>query len=209
MDTVRAFVDNVSGTKSGQPDQGAVYNRMDRGANFLDLRRLMLVETGDRPRLDFYELYWQPTFGGGSPGAVLGWVLRVLLRRARGPQMQRVVRTVRVFLAVLMLTIAALAAFIVFGPMDSWKGYVAAAVPLLAAVWWLIWLVLKSVLANVVADASRWFSPGPSDIEGRDKVRKQGMELLKEAYTNGPQRTTPATTASIVSPAQSRRRRLL
>ena len=111
MDTLRSMVDNVFGVDSGLADPAPVYSRLDRDADFLDLRRLMLTKTGQRPRVDFYELYWQPTFGSGSAGAVIGWAVKLLLRRGKiGEQMRQVVKTVWIAFFLGLLVIALLAA---------------------------------------------------------------------------------------------------
>lgn len=186
MDTVRALVDNVFGSRSGPGNAAPVYSRLDRDADFLDLRRLSLTKTDDRPRVDFYELYWQPTFGTGSPGAVLGWVFRLLRRRPLGDQMRRVVLTVRTALGLLLLLVVGAALLLmVFGPDEGWKQYAAPALPLVAVAAALPKLLVRNLLANVAADASRWFSPGPGDVESRDKVRLLGLNLLKELHRPG------------------------
>ena len=185
MDTVRALVDNVFGKKSGLAMPAPVYNRMDREAKFLDLRRLMLVKTGKRPRVDFYELYWQPTFGSGSAGAVMGWALRLLRRTPEGSQMRKVVNTVRLAMGLLFL-LACVVAVVgwVLMPKRGWE-IAAATMPFVLWGLGVARLLVSSLLANVVSDASRWFAPGPADIEGRDKVRLQAVELLKGLHGLG------------------------
>lgn len=197
MDTVRALVDNVFGEDSGE-DPTTVYSRMDRDSGVLDLRRLMVTQTADRPRVDFYELYWQGTFGSGSPGAVVGWVLRLLLRRRHvGHQMRKIVRTVRI--ALVLLLVAAVAAADALASNDigwdkGWKGFLVPALPIVAFLSSFLLALPRAfvvgLLSNVVADASRWFSPGPKDLENRDKVRRQAVGLLKDLHDargkNGP-----------------------
>jgi len=186
MDTVRALVDNVFGDQSGLVKRAAVYSRLDRDADFLDLRRLMLTQTDDHPRADFYELYWQPTFGSGSPGAVLGWVWRLLRRKPIGRQMRQVVATARIALGLMLLVVlGATAAVVTFGPQDGWTRYVVPVIPALAAFAALPKLLVRNLLSTVIADASRWFAPSPTDIEGRDKVRQLGLNLLTELHRHG------------------------
>jgi len=187
MDTVRALVDNVFGTDSGLKDPAPVYSRLHRGADFSDLRRLVLAKSGDRPRVDFHELYWQATFGVGSPGSVLGWALRLLRRRPVGKQFRHIVLTVRLVLCVLVVIALAVAwAALSWLDPESWWGRVlSVAAPLLVAAGTVAKLLVKNVLASAVADASRWFSPGPGDIESRDKVRALGVDLLKELHRPG------------------------
>lgn len=183
MDTVRSMVDNVFGAESGLPNPAPVYNRLDREADFLDLRRLMLTKTGDRPRVDFYELYWQPTFGSGSPGAVLGWVLRLLRSQPVGAQMKEVVNTVRGLIGVLLiLVVLATLALMAVAPDEGWASLVVPALPAVTFLLSLPKLLVRNLLANVVADASRWFAPGPNDIESRDRVRQQAVGLVKELH---------------------------
>lgn len=184
MDTVRSMVDNVFGSASGLPDQVPVYSRLDRDADFLDLRRLMLTKTGKRPRVDFYELYWQPTFGSGSAGAVIGWAVKLLLRRGKiGEQIRQVVKTIwLVLLGLFVIAMLAAWGLWLIGPDEGWKQFIAPAVPLLAFALSLFKLLASSLLSNVVADASRWFSPGPNDIGARDKVRQQAVGLLRELH---------------------------
>ncbi len=183
MDTVRALVDNVYGDNSGLAHPETVYSRLDRDAPFLDLRRLMLTKTGDHPRADFYELYWQATFGSGTPGAVLSWALKLLRSHPFGSQIRQVVNTVRIVLGLMLivavgLTLAALA----WGPGDGWQSFVVPALPFLAFLAALPKLLVTNLLSTVVADASRWFGPGPNDIAGRDKVRQLGLDLLMELH---------------------------
>ena len=131
MDTVRSMVDNVFGVESGLPDPVPVYSRLDRDADFLDLRRLMLTKTVERPRVDFYELYWQPTFGSGSPGAVAGWAVRLLLRRRHvGARMRQVIWTLRLALLLLVLLVVSAGwALAELGPDEGWKSFLAPALP--------------------------------------------------------------------------------
>lgn len=183
MDTVRALVDNVFGDKSDLTKPASVYSRLDRDADFLDLRRLVLPVSQDHPPADFYELYWQPTFGSGSAGAVLAWMWRMLRRKAVGGQMRRVVLTARTALAALLLVVlAATAAAVTFGPEDGWTSYVVPVLPALAAVAALPKLLVRNLLSTAIADASRWFAPGPTDIEGRDGVRQLGLNLMMELH---------------------------
>ena len=184
MDTVRSMVDNVFGIDSGLSDPVRIYSRLDRDADFLDLRRLMLTETRQRPRVDLYELYWQPTLGKGTPGAVAGWAIGLLLRRRHiGEQMRQVVKTVRIaFVLLVLLTVAVAWALKDVGPDEGWKSFIAPALPILVFLFSLPKLLVLNLLSNVVADASRWFSPGPHDIESRDKVRQQAVGLLKELH---------------------------
>lgn len=184
MGTVRALVDNLFGEESDLEHPAGIEVRLDRDADFLDLRRLVLIKSGERPRTDFFELYWQPIFGTGKPSTVLMWMLRMLRSNAQGPQMRQVVTTLRAFIALLVLLgAAAAAAVVVFVDADNpWLKAAAAALPVIGAVAGVAKALAANLLATVVADASRYFAPSVSDIEQRDRVREAAIELLMKLH---------------------------
>ena len=183
MDTVSALVANVFGKTSDLTPPARVERRLDRDAEYLDLHRPVLIESRGWPRTDFFELYWQPTFGTGETGAVLRWMVRLLLTNARGSQLRRVVWTVRAIIALAALVVAAIAAacWLLLDPENPYVRWVLTAVPVALALGALRAVAKKmasSVLTTSVADAQRWFNPAIADYVQRDKVRRDARDLL-------------------------------
>lgn len=188
MGTVRALVDNLYGDESDLGDPGNIEVRLDRDADFLDLRRLVLIKSGERPRTDFFELYWQPIFGSGKPGTVLARMLRMLRSNPNGAQMRQVVTTLRAFIALLLLAAAATtAAVIIFVDSDNpWLKAAVVALPVLGAIAGVAKALVANLLATVIADASRYFAPSVFDIEQRDRVREAAIDLLTKLHQRDP-----------------------
>lgn len=183
MDTLRALVDTVFGEASGATGSKKVQNKVDRYSTFLDLRRLVLSRGRGHGRVDFYELYWAPTLGSGTVGAVLTWGWRILRRRPDGEQMRHVVTWVRGMLVALLVVFVGVAVGgYVLAQHFGWSGFLGSVVPVLGFLLAVPRAVARRILTEVLADASRWFAPGPKDIHGRDKVRRLGMQLLTELH---------------------------
>ncbi|WP_155918421.1 hypothetical protein [Marmoricola sp. URHB0036] len=184
MDTLRSLVDTLwgpgPGARAGQSNDGQeIFNKVDRHSSFLDLRRLSLATGYGHPRVDFFELYWAAAFGSGTVGQVLAWAARLLGSRPRGAQMKQIVWTTR--LAVLVFVAAAASIFVV-GSAWGWWAKLAFLLPFLGAIGLVARQAARTVLADVLSDASRWFAPSPKDIAGRDKVRQLGLGLLQSLH---------------------------
>jgi hypothetical protein len=74
--TLRAFTDALV-------PQSQRWNKPDQLSNSYELRRYQLKRTTDRPRTDFFELYWANKVPGTKAQHVFAWLRAIALRQPR------------------------------------------------------------------------------------------------------------------------------
>ncbi|WP_151525506.1 hypothetical protein [Serinicoccus kebangsaanensis] len=176
MGTLRGFVDGL--------DLGRAWSKPDRLSDNLELRR-MSVFGRYRPPTDLYELYWAHHSPESSPTQVLSWALRMLLRpRAwRGSPVAPLVALIQ--LVGLLSAVAAVVILVLTLWQDGLAGvprseplWITTAIALLQG-------VSRPLLSRRIADAQRYLSPRPDNIESRTAIRREGLELLRRLHTAG------------------------
>jgi hypothetical protein len=176
MGTIRSFVDAVLPAEGDVP---AYYSKPDRLSELFELRQLQA--TGSRMRTDFYEYYWAYNVESTKLWSVLLWMLRLMLRSPK-----HVPHGVR---AIWWLSWALLASFLVLlalgllGPVSkSIKD--AGPLTLVGALIFVSLSAIQFVLISYVGDAARYLSPLPANINLRQKIRSQGVQLLRKLHAS-------------------------
>lgn len=190
METLRGFVDAAwkHDAEMSEPwSEGATYSKPERITGNFELRRITTrywrsEEGAEQPsrRMDFFEFYWAHLMKGSTLGAVVSWLLRLLIRRpSRVPR-----RLFWGWLAgLLILGASAVLAILTalrpdltqFGvPTWTW-GLLAASGATISALW----------LRPVAGDAARYLSPSPSNVEVRQEIREAGIDLLMKIQATG------------------------
>lgn len=180
LDTLRGFLDGMLG-------EGRYWSKPDRLSESLELRRFTMSAGGAVPATDFYEVYWAHRMKDGEFSGTLRWLFRI----ARTP-FWKVSSSLRgLFVLVQALGIGAVALvtwsiiMAVAGegrPMadvvSQWQTYAAAALAL-------VQFTVGRWLTGSLADAARYLTPSPANIDVRRDVRAQGTRLVRALHEDG------------------------
>jgi hypothetical protein len=173
MGTIRSFVEAVLSSE-GKP--GMYYSKPDAMSELFELRRL---QSAGNPRTDFYEYYWAYNVQGTKFFDVVFWMARLIWRRRR--DIPRSLLGLWWLSRILMIVIAGL---FVFGGVASLREWFDALSP-----YGLVWIAtigglgaVQFALLAYIGDAARYLSPRPRNIKLRQKIRAEGVRLLKTVH---------------------------
>jgi hypothetical protein len=174
MDTLRSFVSAVL----SQAKPRRLFSKPDRMSETLELRRLTASGDRRRPITDFYEYYWAYQMEGTTFKHVRAWFRTLLLRSPRNvPPSLR-------FLWALGWMVLAVAGYLALANLLR-----PAAAP--APVTWTgLALLGFGALVQVFAisslgDVARYLSPAPYNIAIRQRIRSEGIALLRKLHECG------------------------
>lgn len=174
--TLRGFVDGLGLERA--------WSKPDRISDNLELRRMSVYRPGESPT-DLYELYWAHHAPESSPTQVLGWAGRLLSRRRvwRGSPVAPLLTLVGVLAGLALVAAVAIAVVVTWR--DGLRAWLAT-----PPFWWTLALALaqplvRHVLTRRIADAERYLTPDPANIEARNAIRDEGVELLRRLHGAG------------------------
>jgi len=189
METLRSFVEAVlpDTLKSAQKKYRS---KPDKMSESFELRCLQAPSDRGlhRPITEFYEYYWAHHMRDSKYGAVLSWLAGLMLRAPwKIPPKLRPVY----FLTYGGLLLAA--AILAWGVLDqtgqSLMGRFGALYEKKQFYFALAVLALQAVgsrfVLGYVADAARYLTPSPDNIDERNKIRTEGIKLLRTLHESG------------------------
>ena len=174
METLRSFVSAVLPPAAEGQEQ--FWSKPDPMSKLFELRRL---QTPGRTKTHFYEYYWAYHEEGTKLSHLVRWFAELLFRRWRN--IPPALRGIWLAWWILTSTLVILAAS---GGLAYFQGWYASQ-PQYGPVWILLMLlfsVLQGVLVHYVGDAARYLSPHPRNIALRQKIRAEGVQLLKQLH---------------------------
>jgi hypothetical protein len=177
MDTLRGFVSAVLGP--GEHGKDAFWSKPDPMSELFELRRLQSM---GRTSTHFYEYYWAYNVEGTKIIDVLYWLWQLVIRPGKDvpPSAKSLWLACRLMTAIAVL----IAALGVLTPAYDWF----AAQPKWGLGWITVMLALFVVqyfLVSYLGDAARYLSPRPRNIKLRQRVRAQGVRLLRTLHERG------------------------
>jgi hypothetical protein len=181
LDTLRGFLDGMLG-------EGRYWSKPDRLSESLELRRFTMAgEGGGIPATDFYEVYWAHRMKDGEFVGTLTWLLRI----TRTPfwKVSSSLRPLFLLLQAMGIAVVTLVGWSiasavgsggrplldVLGQWQTWFAVALGAVQFTAGRW----------LTGSLADAARYLTPSPANIEVRREVRAQGTQLVRALHEDG------------------------
>jgi hypothetical protein len=173
MGTVRPFVEAVL---SDQGKSAQYWSKPDAMSELFELRRL---ESVGSPKTVFYEYYWAYHMEGTNVWAVVFWALRLISRRKRDvPEGLSVLWWTSRILMLLFVVFLVIGGFSLLH--DWFKGQ---------PPYGLLWIAITGVISAVqygllyyIGDAARYLSPRPQNIKLRQKIRGEGIKLLRALH---------------------------
>ena len=173
METLRRFVAAILPPAAEGQEQ--YWSKPDRMSELFELRRL---KTPGRTKTDFYEYYWAYQVEGTKLWHLGQWFFGLLFRRWRDipPGLQGIWLTSWILLG----TFSILAALGMGAYAKAWY-----AVQPYGSIWVVSMLAITAMegfLIYYVGDAARYLSPSPGNIALRQKIRAEGVRLLRQLH---------------------------
>lgn len=165
------------------------WSKPDQFSQSYELLRFQLERTRDRPRTDFFELYWADKVPGTKLGHTLAWARSILLRRPSqvGPRLRPLLYLLYLLVAAVIVTLVLLAlALGVTGLRDRFDvatGLAQAAI--VGALVVLFMTVVNGFLISTLGDAARYLQAKPGNISVRQSIRQAGVDLLDRLHNDG------------------------
>ena len=193
METLPGFVKAVwsDDAKVISEERGTVFSKPDFVSGSFELRR-MTTRRADLPhkkRVDFFEFYWAHMMPGHTLSAVAGWLKRLFLRApSHVPP--------KFFGLWLFGIVSFVIAALIFGfwYFDDWDLPFGLelpfklpewSMPVVAGVVAIVGYYLPSKIVPIIGDAARYLDAAPGNIELRQKIRSEGVELLEALAKRG------------------------
>jgi hypothetical protein len=181
MGTLRGFVDAVIPDPQSK-GRAKFHNKPDRMSQTFELRKLQSLQTRSAPITDFYEYYWAYLMTGTRYAHVVSWLKELLWRSPRNLPRRLCLTWV---LSWVLLVLFALTSAGMIVP-DEHLPKLLSGNQLLTA-WIISALLLPSLqlfVLRYVGDAARYLSPTPANISVRQKIRANGIRLLRQLHNN-------------------------
>jgi hypothetical protein len=179
MDTLRGFVSTVTHEPDESQSSIRFYSKPDKLSSSFELRRLTTSSSQKEGRVktDFFEYYWAYNIRGTKVQQVLTWLGQILFRWP-GSLPARI-RPFHIFLWLLTLVFVFIAvrghAWPFLKGQSAWLGIAGTVVSAL----------LSYIFTSYIGDAARYTSAAPGNIAERQKIRKDGIALLKSLHDSG------------------------
>ena len=172
MATLRSFVAAILPPAAEGQEQ--YWSKPDPMSELFELRRL---QTPGRTKTHFYEYYWAYHVEGTKLWHLGRWFLDLLLRR-----LSDIPPSLRGIWWISWMLTGSLVVFAAFGGLAYLQGWYKAQ-PHYGPAWILILLsigAIQGLLIHYIGDAARYLSPHPRNIALRQKIRADGVRLLKQ-----------------------------
>lgn len=192
METIRSFVDAViedeptptpsqelkdRDSKAANPTKPKFWNKPDSLSGLFELRRFSVRKKAFTDT-DFYEFYWAHLMKNTKLGHVLSWVW--ILLWSNPLKIPTRLRPIWVLSVVLIGTSAFYLyhAFTFYGELSNFlmidlsKGLLA----------FILLIVFNYFMLTYLGDAARYFSASPGNVEIRQKIREEGVKLLRNLH---------------------------
>lgn len=177
MSTARGFVEAV--LQASEHGRSQMFSKPDRMSETFELRRLVVARSRSRPMTDFYEYYWAYHMQGTKLRHLWPWLRTILLRPpSRVPSKLRVLWVLSWLLALgagFFFVKSRLSPGSVLGRESSWTSLVLTG----------LFLFVQGFAISSLGDAARYLSPLPSNIAIRQKIRSEGIDLLRRIHQSG------------------------
>lgn len=155
----------------------------DNVSRNFELRRVTTESSKAWRKTDFFEFYWAHLISGTTLGQVKNWFLRLMIRNP----FKNVPKSVLMAWAALWLIPISLFIyylFTIFGPEkvetepSKWAKYAVLGTLITGS----IAALLSKILIYKIGDVTRYVDPYPANIATRQKIREQGIKLLKSLH---------------------------
>jgi len=178
MDTLRGFANSL------KTENEIEYSSPNRITKDTETRRLSF---SGQP-YDFFEYYWAPYVDEPGITETMIWVIKLLFFKNPSQSISSHINSVRLMIVLFLLPLVLLAfggynflQYLFKDPLSATLLGTAIALGIKTC-WELISGTLVSVITKSVGDVVKYTIPSPANIESREKIRKNGIALLKNLH---------------------------
>lgn len=173
MDTLRGFVDSICRFPDGKPM--TFYSNPDDLSENFDLRRLTVY--ANKYRTDFFEYYWAHNLRGTKFVHLTMWLFALLWRLPKN--VPKRIRWIYYLIWVLSVSYVALT---VVGLWEFVSIKEVLTAPIVTLIGGVVLNMLTFIAIYYLGDAARYTYPSPENISDRQKIRSEGVKLLKKIH---------------------------
>ena len=166
MDTLRNFLRNIIG--------GIVRNKPDKMSSLFELRCLQIPGNRNQPLTDCYEYYWAHHMRDTKIRTLVSWFRSLLFRMPKN-----VSKNLRGFYYILWVLLLILVP-IMYRTINN--VFLELIIPV-SLILLLDYTILR-IAYGTIDDAARYLNPHPDNISQRNKIRKEGVELLDALHNS-------------------------
>lgn len=178
MDTLSGFVDAV------KPEQSVLFSSPNRITDEKETRRLSF----NSAPYDFYEYYWAHYVEDPGFTAVIKWAFSLIFLKTPSARLQPHMKWVRSFIIATLLAIAGIAFLLYYFFKDnistilSFTLFGTSVFVIVKLLWSIVSSTVVGRINDSVGDVIKYTVPSPENIATREKIRKSGIELLKNLH---------------------------
>jgi hypothetical protein len=177
---VKCLVDKIGQKTGAKP---VLFDKPDKISDTYETRSMSMLadKAAGRPTTHFYEFYWAYHMRDSNWGEIIAWIKGLVFRSpARIPP--RIRKVYRWIWGILILCIIAVIAYTQFHTKIAWIKYLTG-LGGLAILGRAVLGFLQSAVIKTLGDAARYMSDYPDNIEQRQAIRREGIDLLRHLHT--------------------------
>ncbi|MCK5015410.1 MAG: hypothetical protein KAS66_16510 [Candidatus Omnitrophica bacterium] len=179
MDTLRSFVDAMLPDSSSQ-ERVKYWSKPDRMSESFELRKFTAPSSSSRPITDFFEYYWAYQMRDTKFRHILRWFLQLLFQNPRN--VPRRIFPVWLISWVLFLLVGA---FVLMRESIPFLNQFSAESSLLISFAPILLIpMINWVMLEFIGDAARYLDPSPENIAQRQRIRSDGIQLLRKLHAS-------------------------
>jgi hypothetical protein len=182
METLRNMVSSILDERKN-PNYPKFHNKPDHMSSGYEQRMLRSLKEGRRPTTDFFEFYWAHHMRNSKLSQVYMWIARLAFRWPWNIPKALLPAYLLLWGGFLLISYLFITGAMGAAASESFLTGLVTQKPLYASVFVaLIQALFSYILLGYVADAARYLTPSPNNIEQRNKIRHEGLELLKNLH---------------------------
>ncbi len=176
METLRRFTAAV--LPPAQPGKDQYWSKPDRMSELFELRRL---QAPGRNQTHFYEYYWAYHVKGTTLRHLASWFFDIMKRGKKDIPLTLIGVWISIWVTVVLLIIIAFSGGLAFfkGWYDTQPSFGFATVGLM-----IIISLIQGFLIYYLGDAARYLDSHPKNITIRQKIRSEGLKLLRQLHNS-------------------------
>jgi len=178
METLRGFVNSM------RPSESVLYSSPNRITTDMELRRLSFSKIP----FDFFEYYWAQHIQEPGFSEVLSWSLKLLFVKTPSNSLKKHINAVRLAIIIFAVLVVAIATILYLSFKDqiddllSITIYGASLLVIFKIIWSIISATVAGAIQSSIGDVIKYTIPSPGNIAIRDKIRKNGIELIRNLH---------------------------